>query len=135
MRTHQYDPDYGRYTGHPMDPRTDTEAADELREQATDALVETPEYFVEWLSLRVNPRRVHEVNRVPRDPLDMALWCERADVTALVALLVQPDPAGALAAIRELVARFLAESDAEIEWIERDIVRECAADAPYADAE
>lgn len=97
-----FDPDYGSYTAHPLDPRTPEPADDELsddeaRDEAVDQVLATPELMANWLAF--------ECSREAK-PVDVQALTEHAvieaSVPALLAVLLSGDDRHASRALHRL---------------------------------
>lgn len=97
-----FDPDYGSYTAHPLDPRTPEPADDELsddqaHDEAVDQVLATPELMANWLAF--------ECSREAK-PVDVQALTEHAvieaSVPALLAVLLSGDDRHASRALRRL---------------------------------
>ena len=104
-----YDPDYGVFTGHPHDPRTDHDGVDLDLEAAKDELLRTSLYTTDWLA---NEGTTDET------PVDLATVPDdlrQATADQLVALVfAATDPARIVAAVYELRVRYLRAKDGDI---------------------
>ena len=104
-----YDPDYGPYTGHPHDPRSDYEDIDLDIEAAKDELLRTSLYTTDWLANEgtTDETPVH-LAAVPDD-------LRQATADQLVALVfAATDPARIVAAAYELRVRYLRAKDGDV---------------------
>ena len=110
MRTsqHYYDPDYGPYTGHPHDPRSDYEDIDLDFEAAKDDMLRTPLYVTDWLA--------HEAT-CDETPVDLAKVPDLQQATAdqLIAVVFgSTDFKKIVSAVYELRVRYLRAKDGDI---------------------
>jgi|694.fasta_scaffold132243_5 hypothetical protein len=110
MRTSHwyYDPDYGPYTGHPHDPRTDHDGVDLDLEAAKDEIARTPLFVTDWLA--------HEAT-TDETPLDLqAVPAELQQATAdqLIALVFAGHIDRIVPAVYELRVRYLRAKDGDI---------------------
>ena len=110
MRTSHwyYDPDYGVFTGHPHDPRSDYGDVDLDLEAAKDEIARTPLFIVDWLA--------HEAT-TDETPLDLqAVPAELQQATAdqLIALVFAGHIDQIVPAVYELRARYLRAKDGDV---------------------
>ena len=110
MRTSHwyYDPDYGVFTGHPHDPRTDHDDVDLDIEAAKDELLRTPLFVTDWLA--------HE-STCDETPVDLtAVPAELRQATAdqLIALVFAGHIDRIVPAVYELRARYLKAKDGDV---------------------
>ena len=103
-----YDPDYGPYTGHPHDPRSDYDDIDLDLEQAKDEIARTPLFITDWLA--------HEAT-CDETPVDLTKVPDFHQATAdqLIALVFgSTDFEKIVSAVYELRARYLRAKDGDI---------------------
>ena len=110
MRTSHwyYDPDYGVFTGHPHDPRSDYEDIDLDLEAAKDDMLRTPLFITDWLA--------HEAT-TDETPVDLtAVPAELRQATAdqLIAVVFGGHIDQIVPAVYELRARYLRAKDGDV---------------------
>ena len=110
MRTSHwyYDPDYGVFTGHPHDPRSDYGDVDLDIEAAKDEIARTPLFVTDWLA--------HEstCDETPVDLQTVPAELQQATADQLIALVFAGHIDRIVAAVYELRARYLRAKDGDI---------------------
>ena len=110
MRTSHwyYDPDYGVFTGHPHDPRTDHDGVDLDLEQAKDEIARTPLFITDWLA--------HEAttDETPIDLTAVPAELQQATADQLIALVFAGHIDRIVPAVYELRARYLRAKDGDV---------------------
>jgi len=103
-----YDPDFGPYTGHPHDPRSDYDDIDLDLEGAKDEIARTPLYVIDWLA--------HEATAdetpvdLPAVPADL----RQATANQLIALVFAGHIDQIVPAVHELRVRYLRAKDGDV---------------------
>ena len=110
MRTSHwyYDPDYGVFTGHPHDPRSDYGDVDLDLEAAKDEIARTPLFVTDWLA--------HE-STCDETPVDLAAVpaeLQQATADQLIALVFAGHIDRIVPAVYELRVRYLRAKDGDI---------------------
>ncbi len=110
MRTSHwyYDPDYGVFTGHPHDPRSDYGDVDLDLEAAKDEIARTPLFVTDWLA--------HE-STCDETPVDLAAVpaeLQQATADQLIALVFAGHIDRIVPAAYELRVRYLKAKDGDV---------------------
>ena len=110
MRTSHwyYDPDYGVFTGHPHDPRSDYGDVDLDLEAAKDEIARTPLFVTDWLA--------HEAtcDETPVDLAAVPAELQQATADQLIALVFAGHIDRIVPAVYELRARYLRAKDGDV---------------------
>lgn len=110
MRTSHwyYDPDYGVFTGHPHDPRSDYGDVDLDLEAAKDEIARTPLFVTDWLA--------HEstCDETPVDLQAVPAELQQATADQLIALVFAGHIDRIVPAVYELRARYLRAKDGDV---------------------
>ena len=102
-----YDPDYGPYTGHPHDPRSDYDDIDLDFEAAKDDMLRTPLFITDWLA--------HEAT-TDETPVDLTAVpaFQQATADQLIAVVFGGHIDQIVPAVYELRARYLRAKDGDV---------------------
>ena len=110
MRTSHwyYDPDYGVFTGHPHDPRSDYGDVDLDLEAAKDEIARTPLFVTDWLA--------HEstCDETPVDLQAVPAELQQATADQLIALVFAGHIDRIVPAVYELRVRYLRAKDGDV---------------------
>ena len=110
MRTSHwyYDPDYGVFTGHPHDPRSDYGDVDLDLEAAKDEIARTPLFVTDWLA--------HEAtcDETPVDLAAVPAELQQATADQLIALVFAGHIDRIVPAVYELRVRYLKAKDGDV---------------------
>ena len=110
MRTSHwyYDPDYGVFTGHPHDPRSDYGDVDLDLEAAKDEIARTPLFVTDWLA--------HEAtcDETPVDLAAVPAELQQATADQLIALVFAGHIDRIVPAVYELRVRYLRAKDGDV---------------------
>lgn len=80
-----------------------------LNQRAEEIMLADVDSYAEWLSARCCRKPPVELMFVTRDPVDLQMLVDQADVPKLVALTLYPRQSVAQAAQREITNRYLSD--------------------------